>query len=93
MSVNMIKRKRVQAERPYRDRQAEVLMYIRRCVDATGKFPTKAAITRAMGARSQQAARDMLERLTIAGHLNRVSAIMDTPEGKRQGFVYELARK
>lgn len=86
-------RKRIQAERPYRDRQAEVMMFIRRCLDATGKFPTKAAIQRAMGAKSPSAARDMLERLTIAGHLNRVHTDLDTPEGKRTGFVYELARK
>lgn len=88
-----IRMRKPQAERPYRDRQAEAMMYIRRHIEATGKFPTRNALARAIGAKGQHAARDMLERLTIAGHLHRVHADMDTPEGKRQGFVYELARK
>lgn len=79
-------RKRPQVTRPYKDRQAEAMMFIRRAVKATGKFPTKNAIARAMGVRSAQSARDMLERLTIAGHLRRVKV-------PKVGYMYELARE
>ena len=82
----MMQKRKPQVTRPYRDRQAEALAYIREHVRVTGNFPTKVGIARAIGAKNPSSARDMLERLTANGHLKRVRIPHD-------GYTYELVEK
>lgn len=92
MSIRMHAKRTV--TRPHRERQAEALTYIRRCVEATGKMPTKNGLARALGMRSPSSAREMLERLTISGHLRRVNSTIDGDDGiRRYGWQYELTEK
>jgi SOS-response transcriptional repressor LexA len=72
--------------RPYRERQEEAMAYIRRSIEATGKFPTKTSLARSLGMRSPQSAREMLERLMISGYLRRKRI-------PKVGWMYEVTEK
>lgn len=86
MTISMYKKKpKVSQVRPYRERQQELMAFIRYYVAETGAFPTQARISRQMEWASLETARHALERLVVTGDLRR--------ERVGNGYRYEIVER
>lgn len=57
------------------ERQRQILAYIHSAYDATGRYPTRRAIARALGIGAHSLVQDDLRKLEKAGHVHLSSGI------------------